>query len=189
MLARSALQTARYFHSRVALDLVVFLDVVVILHADAAFGSGPHFVDVVLEAFQGFQSALENDDVVPPHADRKIASHIAVDHHATRDGAEFARAEYAANRGKPHDLLLDLGRQHAREHRLDVVDGLVNDAVVADIASVIRDGGASRRVAAHIEGNDASLGGRGQRDVGFGQAADAGSNDVHRDFAGGQAVQ
>src|SRR6202789_1487726 len=189
MLARSALQTARYFHSRVALDLVVFLHVAVILDADAAFGSGPHLVDVVLEAFQGFQSALENDDVVPQHADRKIAAYIAVDHHAARDRAEFARAEHAANRGKPHDLLLDLGRQHAGEHCLDVIDGLVNDAVVADIDSVILDGGASRRVTAHIEGNDARLGGCGQRDVGFGQAADAGSDDVHRDFAGGQAVQ
>src|ERR1700733_6971681 len=189
MLARSALQTARYFPARIALDLVVFLHVVVVLDADAAFGSGAHFVDIVFEALQGLQGALENDDVVSQHANRKVAANVAVDHHAARDRAEFARAEYAANRGKPHDLFLDLGREHAGEHRLDVVDGLVNDAVVAYIDSVILDGGASRRVAAHIEGNDARLGGCGQRDVGFGQAADAGSDDVHRDFAGGQAVQ
>src|SRR3984885_12231889 len=132
-MARSALQTARYFHSRVALDLVVFLDVIVILHADAAFGSGAHFVDIVFEALQGLQGALENDDVVAQHANRKVAANIAVDDHAARDRAEFARAEYAANRGKPHDLLLDLGRQHAGEQCPDVVDGLVDDAVVADV--------------------------------------------------------
>ena len=40
------------FDALVALDLVADLDVVVVLHADAAFGSGTNFVDVVLEAAQ-----------------------------------------------------------------------------------------------------------------------------------------
>src|SRR5580704_1100849 len=96
--ARGALQTARDFDARVALDLVAFLHVVVVFHADAAFGPGAHFVDIVLEALQGFQGALEDHHVVAQYANRKVAPHVAVDHHAARDGAEFARAKHAANR-------------------------------------------------------------------------------------------
>jgi len=58
----------------------------------------------------------------------------------------------------PHDLLLHFGRaSHARQHRFDVVDGFVNDAVVADIDPVILDRGARSRVAAHVERNDRAL--------------------------------
>src|ERR1700681_2980875 len=111
-------QTSCDFDTGVALDLVVFLHIAVVLHADSALGSGAYFVDIVFEALQGLQSALEDDDVVAQHANRKVAPHVAVDHHATRDGAELAGAEYAANRRQPHDRLLDFGRQHAREHGL-----------------------------------------------------------------------
>src|SRR5277367_4695553 len=141
-MVRSALQTARHFHPRVALDLIAFLHVVVVLHADAALGAGAYFVNVILETLQRFQRTLENDHVVAQHADRKIAAHVAVDHHAACHRAEFARSEYAAHRGESHDGLLDLGRQHPGEHGLDVVDGFVNDAVIAHVDAVILDGGA-----------------------------------------------
>src|ERR1700761_4972363 len=72
------LERARHLHPRVTLDLIALAHVVVVLHADAALGSGAHLVDVVLEALQRFERPLEDHHVVAQHADREIAAHIAV---------------------------------------------------------------------------------------------------------------
>src|SRR5690606_17697895 len=76
----------------VALDLVADLDVVVVAHADAAFGPGAHFRHVVLEAPQRFELTLVDHHVVAQHPDRIIAPHVTVDHHAAGDVAELRRA-------------------------------------------------------------------------------------------------
>ena len=55
---------ARHFDARVALDLIADLHVVVVLHADTALSARSHFVDVILEATQRFQTAFEDDHVV-----------------------------------------------------------------------------------------------------------------------------
>src|SRR6204780_4086694 len=57
------LQRARHLHPRIALDLIALAHVVVVLHADAALGSGAHFVDVVLESLQRLQRTLEDHDI------------------------------------------------------------------------------------------------------------------------------
>src|SRR5476649_2144339 len=92
---------ARHFHARIALDLIAFLDVVVIFHADTALGSRAYLINVVLEALQGFQSALEYDHIIAQHANREVAANIAIDHHASCNRAEFTRAEHAAYLSKP----------------------------------------------------------------------------------------
>ena len=53
-----------------ALDLVADLDVAVVAHADAAFGTGPDLRDVVLETPQRIELSLEDHDVVAEHAHR-----------------------------------------------------------------------------------------------------------------------
>src|SRR6202046_1003774 len=111
--ARAApLKSSSNFHPRITLDLIALAHVVVVLDADTALGPRAHFVDVILEALERFQGALEDHYVVAQHADREIAAHVSVDHHAARHGAELARAEHVAHFGEADDLLLDLGRQH-----------------------------------------------------------------------------
>src|SRR6186997_1728318 len=63
-----------------ALDLVARLHVVVGLHRDAALGAAADLLDVLLEAAQRLELALEDDHVVAQHADRLGLAHRALDH-------------------------------------------------------------------------------------------------------------
>src|SRR5688572_28301080 len=116
-----------------ALDLDLHLHVVVALDANATFGAGAHFGRIILEPLERLELALKDHDVVTQHAHRVVPAHIALDHEAPGHGAELARAENLANFGKAHDLLLDLRREHAGQCGANVIDRLVNDAVVADL--------------------------------------------------------
>src|ERR1044072_154390 len=115
---RRGSRTSRRLAARVPLDLVPDAHVVVVLHADTAFGAGAHFVDVVLEATQRLQAALEDHDVVAQHADRIVAADVAVRNDATGHRAELAGAEYLAHLRQAHDLFLDLRRHNAPQHQL-----------------------------------------------------------------------
>src|SRR5690606_34709991 len=46
------------------LNLVTSADVVVVLHADTTLGPTAYFVDIILEAAQGFQDALVDHHIV-----------------------------------------------------------------------------------------------------------------------------
>src|SRR3546814_1825323 len=96
-------------------DLVARLHVVVLLYADTALGAAADLVDVLLEAAQGFQLALEDHGVVAQHADRLVAPDHALHDHAAGHGAELGTAEYVADLGRADDLFADLheiGRAH-----------------------------------------------------------------------------
>src|SRR3546814_4216106 len=73
------------------------LHVVVLLYADTALGAAADLVDVLLEAAQGFQLALEDHGVVAQHADRLVAPDHALHDHAAGHGAELGTAEYVAD--------------------------------------------------------------------------------------------
>src|SRR3546814_11890128 len=60
----AASERALDFDALEALDLVARLHVVVLLYADTALGAAADLVDVLLEAAQGFQLALEDHGVV-----------------------------------------------------------------------------------------------------------------------------
>src|SRR5688572_30298783 len=167
-----------------ALDLVLDLDVVVALYADAALGAGADLADVVLEALQRFQLSLEDHDIVAQHADRVVAPDVAVDDQAARDRAELARAEHVAHLGEADDLLLDLGREHAGERGADVVDRLVDDAVVAHFHVLVAQRLAGRGVGADVEGDHARPGGGGEHHVRLGEAPDAARDDLDGHLAG-----
>src|SRR5690606_6057949 len=114
-------------------DLVAGLDVIVILHTDAALGTAAHFGHVVLEAPQGFQHALVDHHVVAQHTDRLALVHGALGDDTAGDLAELGRAEHIANLGDTDDLLADFRGQHAGQGRLDVIEQVVDHAVIADI--------------------------------------------------------
>src|SRR5882672_11688841 len=176
------LQRADHFDAREALDLVADPHVVVVLHPDTAFGSGAHFVDVFLEAAQRFERAFEDHDVIAQHADRVIATHVAVHHHAASHRAELAGTEHFAHFREPDDLLLDLRSEHARHDLPDVIDGFVDDAVVTHIDVAFLDRIASRCIRAHVESDDARLRGRSQRHVRLGEPANTAEDDLHGDL-------
>src|SRR6185503_3721079 len=167
-----------------ALDLVLHADVVVALDADAALGARADLVGVVLEALERLELALEDHDVVAQDADRVVAAHVAVDHQAARHRPELARAEHLAHLGEADDLLLDLRREHAGEGRADVVNCLVNDAVVANLDILVAHRVAGRSVGTNVERNYARPRSRGEHDVGLREAANTARNHFDGDFRG-----
>ena len=72
---------------------------------------------------------------------------------------------------------------------LNVVDGFVDDAVVADFDAGLLDRLARARVGAHVEADDARAGGGRQLHVGFGDAADIRSQHLDLHLVGGQLVE
>ncbi len=80
-----------------------------------------------------------------------------------------------------NDFLVFRG-QHAGHGGFDVVDGVINDPVGADIDFFVVRGLAGVGVGPDIEADDQSVGGRSQHDIGFVDGADAGMDDVDTDF-------
>src|SRR5690606_25941415 len=172
---------ARHLDALVALDLVAYLDVIIVPDANAAFRTGPDLVHVVLEAPERLQLAFEDDDVVAQHANRVVAPDVALGDDAARDVAELRRHEDLLHLGQADDVLPDLRCEQAAHRRLHVVDRLVDDAVVANVHARFLDRVPRRVVRAHVEPDDRGLGRRRQRGVRLGDAADAGGDhlDLH----------
>ena len=74
-----------------------------------------------------------DDDVVAQHPHLRAALDQAVQNVAAGHGADLGDAEHLAHLDHAQHLLLALGRQHAGQRRLDLVDRLVNDVVVLDL--------------------------------------------------------
>src|SRR6185312_2347634 len=172
------LQRTRHFGALEALDLVARLDVVVLLHGDAALHAVAHFVDQFLEAAQRFQFALEDHHVVAQHADRLAALDRAFSDHATGHGAELGAAEYVAHFGDADDVLAHLHAQQASGRLRHLVDHVVDDREIAYVQAVGLDDLACRRIGAHVETDDQRLRCGGQCGVRLGDAADTGRNHV-----------
>src|SRR5690606_5026604 len=115
----------------------------------------------------------EDNHVITQHADRVVATDMAVDNHAAGHSAELARAEHLAYLCEPDDLLLDLWLEHARHRLFHILDCLVDDAVVADVDTGLLDHVASGIIRTHIETNDASIRRVRQGNVRLGDATDA----------------
>src|SRR6185312_3513096 len=161
-----------------ALDLVADLDVVVLLHGNAAFHAAAHFVDEVLEAAQRFQLALEHHGVVAQHADRLAAFDVAFGDHAAGDRTELGAAEHVAHLGDADDLLADLHAEQAGRRLLHLVDHVVDDREIAHVEAGGIDHLACRGIGTHVEADHQRLRGRRQGGVGFGDAADTSRDHV-----------
>ena len=73
----------------IQIELVANPDIGVVLNADTAFRTGPHFIHVVLESTQRLELAFVNDDVVSQHTDRVVSLHVTLGNDTAGDVAEF----------------------------------------------------------------------------------------------------
>ncbi|CEE73405.1 membrane hypothetical protein [Xanthomonas citri pv. citri] len=186
---RQPLQRTGHFDTLEALDLVAGLDVVVGLHADTAFGTVAHFVDVFLEATQRFQLAFEHHDAVAEHADRLAALDHAFDDHAACNRAELRAAEHIAHLCDTDDLFADFHAEQTGGHLLHLIDHVIDDREVTQVDPVGLDDLARRGIRTHVEADDRRLGSSGRIRVGFGDAAHAGVDHVDADVLVGQRHQ
>ena len=160
-----------------------------IIECHAAFESFLNLSHVIFEAAQGLQGAVMNDDIVTQQPHIGAAAHQAVGDPATGDLADFADVEYFENLRVAQFAFVQRRLEHAFQHRLGIVDDIVNDGVIADIDAFAPCQIPRLRVGAHVEANDVGVRGGGQNHVRFGDAANAGMENLHRDLVGRQILK
>jgi hypothetical protein len=74
-----------------------------------------------------------NDHMIAQHTNLGVALDDTLEHVATRDRADLGDREDLADFDQTQDLLALLGRQHAGQRALHLIDGIVDDVVVAQI--------------------------------------------------------
>src|SRR6266567_2843886 len=118
----------------VRLDHVVDLDVVERAEADAALETLPYLRRVVLEPAQRLdRQVVRHDRAVPYEPGLRVADDGPGPDEAACDVAELRGAEDLAHLGGAELHLLELRLEHPAQRELDVVDGLVDHRVVADV--------------------------------------------------------
>src|SRR3984957_20489004 len=185
----ASFQRSRELASGAALDLVAGANILIVPHADTALHTRPNLTHVVLKAAQRLERALEDHNVFAQNTNGVIALHNAFRNQASGDNAELAGAEYVAHLRHTQDRLLNLRLQHARQHRLHVVDGFVNDAVVTNLDAGLLDRLTGARISPDVEADDETLRCRGELHVGFGDATQAARDRLHLHFVSGKAQQ
>src|SRR5664279_352191 len=187
--SRYRLQRPGDFLDLEELEQVAFLDVVVVFQLDAALEAGGDLADVVLHAPHGLDLAGVDDDVLAQQAEARAAADDARRDHRPRDGADLRRHEHGADLGRADRLLALLGREHAGHRRLDLVDRVVDDVVVADVDAVVLGELSRSGVGADVEADDHGLRCDREVDVAFADAADRGVDDLHLDLVGRELEQ
>ena len=123
------------------------------------------YLDVVLEATQRTNLALVDDDAVAHKADLVVATDLALDDHAASGNADLGDLEGVANLGGAGRNLL-LGRlEHADAGRVNLLDGLIDDAAGTDLDAVALGGGTGLGVRADTEADDVTYVILGYRDL------------------------
>src|ERR1700730_14775867 len=161
----------------VGLDHVAEMDVVV-ADADAALEALADLGDVVLEPAQRIdREALRDHDTVADQARLAAAVDRARAHDAAGDVAGPRHPEYLPDLRGAELHLFELGLEHALEGRLDLLDGLVDDRVVADVDALALGKLARPAGRPHVEAHDHRFRGDRQVDVVLGDRAAAAADD------------
>ena len=106
----------------------------------------------------------------------------AIQHIATCDRTHFADMEYLTDLDQTEGQFALLWCQHAAHRRLDLVDHVVNDVVVADINTRGFSQLACRSICTHIETNDDGFGGQREVDIGFTDTTHCSMHHLHSYF-------
>src|SRR5689334_6860441 len=174
--ARLALRVsdARLLAHLERLDHVADRDVVVVAERDTALEALADLGRVVLEPAQaGDRQVVRHDRPVADEPRLGVAPDESRPDDATRDVAETRRAEDLADlRRAELDLFVDR-LEHALEGRLDLLDGLVDDRVVADLHALAVGQVPGATLGPHVEADDDRIGRAGQVDVVLRDGADA----------------
>src|SRR6185437_70311 len=115
---------------------------------------------------------------------RIVAPDETLGDEAAGNHAELAGAEHLAHLRNAHDLFLDLRPQQAGHHLLHVIDGFVDDAVVAHLDAGLLHRIAGAGVGADVEADDERLGGSRELYVGHRDPAEAAGHDLHLHLLG-----
>ncbi|MBG9885212.1 hypothetical protein ABE10_01135, partial [Bacillus toyonensis] len=174
---------ARLLHHLGRLDLVADLDVVVFAEADTALEVGADLGDVVLEPTQRLDGQTISDhDAVTDHTRLGVARDRAGADDDAGDVAELRGTEHLPDLGHTRLDLFELRLEHALERVLDLLDGVVDHRVEADVHAFPGRGLACLGVRADVEAHDDRVVDRREVDVRLRDGADAAMDDpqLHR---------
>ena len=113
----------------VGLKLVAHLDVVEVLHRDAALISALHLLDIVLESFQRSDLTFVDHNAVADNTDAIVAVDLAINDVRAGHCTHVRHLEDVADLGRAQRALVPLGREQAFERVAHVFDRIVDDRV------------------------------------------------------------
>src|ERR687895_2685798 len=155
------------------LDDVADLDVAVVAEGETALEALADLDHVVLEPPQrADRQVLGDHHAVAQQAAPGIAPDLAGHHEATGNRADPGGLEDLADLGAAQLDLLELRLEHALERLLDLLDGLVDHRVVADLHALAVGELGGLALGPHVEAEHDGVGRRGQVDVALGDATD-----------------
>ena len=126
-----------------------------------------------------------DDDTIAHDTNVARALDLTVLHVAAGDRADGRNFVGLANFGVADDGLAELRREHTLHSGLDLVDGVVNDAIHAHVDVVAGRAVARRGVRTDVEADDDGIRGGGEHNVALVDRADRAVNDAHADFVVG----
>src|SRR3954447_22728815 len=169
------------------LDLIALLHVRVVLQHDAALEPGGDLADVVGVAAQRGDLACVDDGAVAEQTAPGAPGDLALGDVGTGDRAHAGGAEDRADLDVAEGVLDLLGLEHALHRRADLLERAVDDRVGADLDALALGEQAGLADGPDVEAEDDRVGGGGEHDVGFVDAADAARDDADHDLVLRQA--
>ena len=169
------------FFELVALDDVAFLVLVEIAQPNTALEALADLVDIFLEPLEGDHAAVVNrlllaDDAGAAALGDPAALDLGAGDH------EFGELEHLFDERGAQRGFAQLGIQHAGHGFLHLVHQLVNDAEQLDLDALTLGGVGRGVVGLGVEADDHGAGGLGEEDVGFGNRANGGEDDIEVDL-------
>src|SRR3984893_652496 len=180
--AADMLEGPRDLFRRKGLDDVAGLHPLDPLDPDAALEPLQHLTDIVLEALERADGVLAKHGLAPLDAHPRGTDDLPLDHGAAEDRSDLGDGEELLHLRTAVNGLADLRREHAAERRLDVVEDVVDDAVVPEVDAVGLGLARCLGLGLDVEGEHDGVGRRGERDVRFGDGADRAVDHVAPDF-------
>ena len=137
------------------------MDIVVVLQHQAAFEAHAHFFHIVFEAFERFELASVDHHMVADEAHAAVALDEAVGNHTAGNIAHFGNIDNLADFYRAGLLLFLLGSKHTAHGCFHIVDGVVDDVVVADFDVFVFGQLACGTIGTHVEADNEGTGGDG----------------------------
>src|SRR5258708_841051 len=163
----------------VTFDHVADPHILVILERHTAFLAGENFFGIILKALELRQLALVNHHIVADEAHVGAALDRSLGDPAAGNLAHFGDIEDLQDEGGAEHRFAQYRRQQAGHCLFHAIDEIVDDIVVTDFHAIALGHFARFLVGAHVEADDRSARGLGERDVGFADTAGA-----RQDYAG-----
>lgn len=170
----------------VGFDGVARLDVVVAADVETALLSVRNLLDIILVLLELSELTREDDDGVANDTYFGVTRDFALGDDTSGNGADLGDVEGLLDFSRTRDFLFDFRREHTLHGTLDLLDGIIDDGIGADVNFLLlgKSFGTARRT--DLEADDDGVGGGSEHDVVFRDSTDRLMDDVDLNFRRGE---